>query len=116
MYLVFVGKNTFLHMTRKGSIHWSVMEMPESNYDLHKPKPKEVVEQTSSPAKLGCKTLNSLQVGLIDKKSTWAVRREYQKLILLQNPKRKHHLLSQNMASCRLNIMAYLSIENVIGR
>ena len=37
MYLVNVGKKTFLD-TRKGSIHWSVMEVQESNYDLQKPK------------------------------------------------------------------------------
>ena len=48
MYLVYVGKNTFLDTTRKGSIHWSVIEVPGSRYDLRKPKPKEVVEKKFS--------------------------------------------------------------------
>ena len=32
--LIYVEKNTFLDTTRKGSIHWSIIEQPESYYDL----------------------------------------------------------------------------------
>ena len=66
MYLVYVGKNTLFDTTRKGSIHWSVMEVPQSNYDLCKPKSNEVVENPSPAPKSGHKTLNSLQAGLMD--------------------------------------------------
>ena len=59
------------------------MEVPESNYDLHKPKSKEAVEKPSPAPKSGHKTLNSLQMGLMDEKSKWTARREYQKLNLL---------------------------------
>ena len=58
MYLVYVGKNQFLDMTRKGSIHWSVMEVPESTYNLRNTRPKERLEDkcAKSPLSTGHKT------------------------------------------------------------
>ena len=37
MYLVHLGKNIFSDTTRKGSLHWSFMEVPHRDYNLHKP-------------------------------------------------------------------------------
>ena len=82
MYLIYVGKNTFLDTARKGSIHWSIMEQPESSYDLHKCRKsiKPVLEKPNPEPKCGHKTLNSLQAGLTDDKAKHAARRKYQKL------------------------------------
>ena len=83
MYLIYVGKNTFLDTTRKGSIHCSLMEQPESSYDLceHKRSVKKpVLEKPNPEPHCCCKTLNSLQAGLTDEKAKRAARREYQKL------------------------------------
>ena len=82
IYLIYVGKNTFLD-TRKGSIHWSIMEQPESSYDLceHKKSVKKpVLEKPNPEPQCHHKTLNSLQAGLTDEKAKHAARREYQKL------------------------------------
>ena len=78
-----MGKNTFLDTTRKGSIHWGVMEQLQSSYDLHECKKsvkKPVLEKPNPEPQCRRKTLNSLQAGLTDEKAKHAARREYQKL------------------------------------
>ena len=83
IYLIYVGKNTFLDTTRKGCIHWSIMEQPESSYDLCERKKsvkKPVLEKPNPEPQCHHKTLNSLQTGLTDEKAKRAARREYQKL------------------------------------
>ena len=72
MYLIYVGKNTFLDTTRKGSIYWSLMEQPESSYDLRELKKsvkKPVLEKPNPESQCHCKTLNSLQAGLTGEKA-----------------------------------------------
>ena len=84
LYLVSLGKNVLHDTTRKGSLYWSLMEEPESNYSLCMPKPKLIEEpQNTPPTPSGHKTLNSLCAGLIDEKSKCAAMREYRHL----NPK-----------------------------
>ena len=78
-----MGENTFLDTTRKGSIHWSLMEQLESSYDLcdcKKSVKKPVLEKPNPEPQCHRKTLNSLQAGLTDEKAKCAARREYQKL------------------------------------
>ena len=40
MYLVYLGKNVYHDTTWKGSVHWSIMEVPHREYNLCKPQPK----------------------------------------------------------------------------
>ena len=75
MYLIYVGKNTFLYTTRNGSIHWSLMEQPESSYDLRECKKfvkKPVLQKPNPEPQCHHKTLNSLQAGLTDEKAKCA--------------------------------------------
>ena len=51
MYLVYCGKNTFYDTAWKDSLHWSLVEAPESKYDFQKLKPKNIVEPTISTSK-----------------------------------------------------------------
>ena len=81
IYLVYLGKNVFCDTTKKGSLHWSLMEQPESDYNLRKPKPKLIEEpKNTPPTPSGHKTLNTLHAGLIDEKSKCAAMREYRHL------------------------------------
>ena len=77
-YLVYCSKNVFYDTTRKGSLHWSLIEAPESKYDLRKPKQKGSVHLSAQSS--GCKTLNSMQAGLVNEKAKCAAMREYKKL------------------------------------
>ena len=82
IYLVYLGKNVYHDTTRKGSLHWSVMEASKRSYNLHKPQPRlpgKFQDAEISPSG-GCKTLNSLKAGLINDKAKGAVQCEYNKL------------------------------------
>ena len=39
IYLAYLGKNVYHDTTRKGSLHWSVMQASKRSYNLHKPQP-----------------------------------------------------------------------------
>ena len=82
MYLVYLGKNVYHDTTRKGSLHWSVMEASKRSYNLRKPQPKLPgnFPDAEIPPSGGHKTLNSLQAGLINDKAKRAAQREYNKL------------------------------------
>ena len=88
IYLVYVGKNTFYDTTRKGSLHWSLVEAPDITYNLRKLKTKSP-EKSTTPAPVGRKTLNSLRAGLMDDTAKWAAEREYKKLNAEPRPSAK---------------------------
>ena len=79
IYLIYVRKNTFYDTTRKGSLHWSLVEAPDITYNLCKPK-TNFPEKSTTPAPVGHKTLNSLRARLMDDKAKLAAEREYKKL------------------------------------
>ena len=63
IYVVYCGKLVFHNTTRKGCFHCSLMEVPQSKYNLIKPAKPQPVKHTE--VKLpGRRTLNSMQAGL----------------------------------------------------
>ena len=83
-YLAYVGKNVYCDTTRKGSLHWSIMEAPHKKYNIRKPQPKLPTDSpVEAPLPSGHKKLNSLQAGLTDDKAKRAAQWEYHRL----NPK-----------------------------